>query len=224
MSVCNSNPLIVFLQIQYISRSLIVTCNWLLQASSTGLISSFHHLHAEPIFTKTVFISAVDWRQRRWSPLIAQVPAIWWPTTTMQSPLTDNWTPWYHCRDTIAPETTMHNASVVQHEMVNRALFDTKNMCISQTRRANQVPGDLLGGSNMLKHKQKHISVIFRSSNRRTKQYLTSVCSHCCFRHNYCWKQALRWSRLSIKEILGLWAMHYRYNACPGITILQAVW
>lgn len=52
MSMCNSNPLIVFLQIQYISRSLIVTCNWLLQAGSTRLISSFHHLNAEPIWKR----------------------------------------------------------------------------------------------------------------------------------------------------------------------------
>lgn len=50
--VCNSNPIIVFLQIQYISRSLLSTCNWLLQVCSTRLISSFRHLNAEPIWQR----------------------------------------------------------------------------------------------------------------------------------------------------------------------------
>lgn len=49
-AMCNSNPPIVCAQIQYISRSLAVTCNWLLQASGTRLISSFHHLSAEPVW------------------------------------------------------------------------------------------------------------------------------------------------------------------------------
>lgn len=46
-SLCNSNPIIVFLQIQYVSRSLVVSCNWLLQVRSTSLISSFRNLNAE---------------------------------------------------------------------------------------------------------------------------------------------------------------------------------
>lgn len=75
--VCNSNPLIVFLHIQYVSRSVTVTCNWLLQASSTRLISSFHHLSAWAHLIKTVFISTVDSRQRRHRPLIAKAQAIW---------------------------------------------------------------------------------------------------------------------------------------------------
>lgn len=56
-AMCNSNPHIVCAQIQYIPRSLAVTCNWLLQASGTRLISFFHHLSAEPI-----------WKSMHWHP------------------------------------------------------------------------------------------------------------------------------------------------------------
>lgn len=51
--MCNSNPPIVCTQIQYISRSLAVTCNWLLQGSGARLISFFHHLNAEPVWKTT---------------------------------------------------------------------------------------------------------------------------------------------------------------------------
>lgn len=56
-----SNPLIVFQLVQYLSRSLRVTCNWLLQASSTRPISSFHHLNTDSLTGR----HAVYCRQRR---------------------------------------------------------------------------------------------------------------------------------------------------------------